>query len=71
MCLVERMEKKRNRKFICLVEKKNEMMENEVGINLQLYPHQIKQKSITFFFIKNIVYGHPKIHSTKHTLKSL
>ena len=35
MCLVERMEKKRNRKFICLVEKKIEMMENEVVIGLQ------------------------------------
>ena len=36
MCLVGRMEKWRDGKFICLVEKKNERMENEVGINLLL-----------------------------------
>lgn len=29
-----RMEKWRNEKLLCLVEKKNEKMENEVGINL-------------------------------------
>ena len=39
MCLVGRMEKWRDGKLICLVEKKNEMMENEIGINLQLCPH--------------------------------
>ena len=33
------MEKWRYWKFICLVEKKNESMENEVDINLQLCPH--------------------------------
>ena len=39
MCLVEKMEKWGDRKLIYLVEKKNEMMKTEVGINLQLYPH--------------------------------
>ena len=34
LCLVERMKKWRDEKFICLVWKKNERMENEVGINL-------------------------------------
>ena len=35
MCMVGRMEKWRNGKLICFVErKKNEAMENEVGINL-------------------------------------
>ena len=37
--LVGMMEKWRYWKFICLVEKKNESMENEVDINLQLCPH--------------------------------
>ena len=31
------MEKWKDEKFIYLIEKKNEMIENEVGINLQLY----------------------------------
>ena len=39
MCLVENMEKLRNIKLICLVDKKNGKMKTEVGINLQLYPH--------------------------------
>ena len=42
--LVERMEKWRDEKLICLVEKKNENMENEVGINLQLCPSLNKTK---------------------------
>ena len=33
MCLVEKMEKLRDIKLICLVEKKNEKMKIEVGIN--------------------------------------
>ena len=51
ICLVGRVEKWENKrdlifsnmkkwkdeKFIYLIEKKNEMIENEVGINLQLY----------------------------------
>ena len=44
LCLVERMEKWRDEKLICLVEKKIENMENEVGINLQLYPSLNKTK---------------------------
>ena len=39
MCLVGMMEKKRNGKLICLVKKKNEMIENEVVIGLQLCPY--------------------------------
>ena len=39
MCLVEKMEKWRDRKLICLVKKKNERMKTEVGINLQLCPY--------------------------------
>ena len=31
------MEKWKDEKFIYLIEKKTEMIENEVGINLQLY----------------------------------
>ena len=31
------MEKWKDKKLIYLIEKKNEMIENEVGINLQLY----------------------------------
>ena len=34
LCLFERMEKWIDENFICLVEKKNERMKNEVGINL-------------------------------------
>ena len=33
MCLVGRMRKWKDEKLICLVKKKNEMIENEVGIN--------------------------------------
>ena len=33
MCLIGRMRKWKNKKLICLVKKKNEMIENEVGIN--------------------------------------
>ena len=33
------MEKWKDRKLICLVEKKNERMKNEVDINLQLCPN--------------------------------
>ena len=39
LCLVKRMEKWRDRKFICFVEKKSKEIENEVGINLQLCSH--------------------------------
>ena len=38
MHLVRRIEKYRDRKFICLVEKKKEIMKNEVWIKLQLCP---------------------------------
>ena len=34
--LVERVKKWKNEKLICLIEKKNERIENEVSINLQL-----------------------------------
>lgn len=30
---------KRDEKFICLAKKKNERIENEISINLQLCPH--------------------------------
>ena len=33
MCLVGRMRKWKDEELICLVKKKNEMIENEVGIN--------------------------------------
>ena len=33
MCLVGRMRKWKDEKLICLVKKKNEIIENEVGIN--------------------------------------
>ena len=33
MCLVGRMRKWKNEKLICLIKNKNEMIENEVGIN--------------------------------------
>ena len=39
LCLVGRAEKWKDGKLICLVENKNEGIENEVGINLQLCPH--------------------------------
>ena len=39
LCLVGRMEKWRDGKLIFLVKKKNEKMENKVGINLQLCLH--------------------------------
>ena len=39
MYLVRRIEKWRDGKFICLVEKKNEKMKIEISINLQLYPY--------------------------------
>ena len=35
LCLVGRMENWRDEKLICLVEKKNKRMENEVDINLK------------------------------------
>ena len=38
MYLVERLEKWRDRKLFCLVEKKSERIENKVGIKLPLYP---------------------------------
>ena len=38
LCLVQRIEKLKDKKFICLVEKKSEMIENKVNINLQLCP---------------------------------
>ena len=38
MCLVGKMEKQRGKKLICLVEKKNGMIENEDCINLLLCP---------------------------------
>ena len=34
MCFVERIKKQKNKKLIYLVEKKNEKMKIEVGINL-------------------------------------
>ena len=37
--LVGEMEKQKDGKLFCLVEMKNEMMENEIGINLQLCSH--------------------------------
>ena len=39
VCLVGKMKKWNDEKLFCLVERKNEMMENEVSINLQLYPY--------------------------------
>ena len=39
VCLVGRMEKWRNKKFIFLVEKKMRGWKSKVGINLQLCPH--------------------------------
>ena len=48
MCLVGRMKKWRDEKLICLVEKKNESMENEVGIMSLL--NKTKTKSNTFFY---------------------
>ena len=38
MCLVGRVEKWRNEKLFCLVEKKSEMIENKFCIKLPLYP---------------------------------
>ena len=52
-----RMEKWRNEKLLCLVEKKNEKMENEVGINLQYVPIK-ENKKVTHLKKKKIVYGH-------------
>ena len=40
--LVRRMEKWKDEKLICLVEKKNERIINKIGINLQLYPNYIR-----------------------------
>ena len=37
LCLVAMMEKQRDEKFIYF-EKKNKRMENQISINLQLYP---------------------------------
>ena len=39
VCLVEGVEKWDGEKLFCLVEEKNGKMENEVSLNLQLYPH--------------------------------
>ena len=39
MCLVRMIEKLRDGKLICLIEKKNDKMKIKVGINLQLYPY--------------------------------
>ena len=38
MCLVGRIEKWRDENLFYLVEKKNEMIENKLRINLPLYP---------------------------------
>ena len=38
MCLVERIEKWKDGKLFCLIEKKSERIENKVGIKLPLYP---------------------------------
>ena len=38
MCLVKRVEKWRDEKLFCLVEKKSERIENKVCIKLPLYP---------------------------------
>ena len=51
MCLVGKMEKRRDEKLICLDEKKNERMKNIVGINLLLYPYYLKY----FIFIFNYI----------------
>ena len=56
MCLVERMDKWKDGKLICLVEKKNEKMENSVYINLPLCPYWINQRVTYYIFIKKIVY---------------
>ena len=54
MCLVGEMEKRRDEKLFYLFERKNEKMENEVVINLQLCFHYKKrQKEIFFFYIYN------------------
>ena len=50
MFLVERMEKQRNGKLFCLVEKKNEMIKNRIGRNLLLCKYQIKTKGNTLYF---------------------
>lgn len=39
LCLVGKMEKWRKRNIFCLVEMINKRLENEVGINLPLYPY--------------------------------
>ena len=39
VCLVGGMKKWRDRKLICLVEEKIEMIENVVYVNLLLYPY--------------------------------
>ena len=38
MCLVGRVEKWRDGKLFCLIEKKSERLENKVCIKLPLYP---------------------------------
>ena len=44
MYLVGMMEKLRDEKLFCLVEKKNDMIENKIGRNLLLYKYWIKTK---------------------------
>ena len=50
MCLVGEMEKRRDEKLFYLFERKNEKMENEVVINLQLCFHYKKRQKERFFF---------------------
>ena len=54
------MEKWRDKKLICLVEKKNERMENEVGIKFTIMFPLNKTKKKHIFFSKKIVYVQTK-----------
>ena len=44
LCLIRKMEKRRDGKLICFVEKKNERMENEAGIKFTIMSPVIKTK---------------------------
>ena len=55
--LVEEKEKWRDEFFFCLIENKNEKIENVVCINLLLYHSYIKKKKkrvTNYIFIKNL-----------------
>ena len=54
VCLVGEMEKWRDKKLVCLDEKKNERMKNIVGINLLLYPSYLKYYIFIFNYITQI-----------------